>query len=208
MDRSKNKREQILDIAERSVLSKGFDATSIEEIVVEANITKGGFFYHFRDKNALAIALLKRAVSVEHAVNREILARARSLTDDPLQIVLIGLKLLAEYLENDERPDQGSLLATIVYQERLFNREVIDVTRELLNENDAMRLSMLQDIADKYELSDDIQLEDLARLFNAVMEGSMVQEKAFGDKTSRARNALLYRSYLKLLFARQKEVRQ
>ena len=50
-------RTRIMDIAQDAILQKGFDATSIEEIVAAAEITKGGFFYHFPDKNALARAL-------------------------------------------------------------------------------------------------------------------------------------------------------
>ena len=72
MELSKNKRDQILDVAERSVLSKGFNATSIEEIVAETGITKGGFFYHFRDKNELARALLERSIETVAASVNEI----------------------------------------------------------------------------------------------------------------------------------------
>lgn len=37
-------RNKILDVAQGGVLVKSFDATSIEEIVAAANITKSGFF--------------------------------------------------------------------------------------------------------------------------------------------------------------------
>jgi TetR/AcrR family transcriptional repressor of nem operon len=39
-------RERILEIAEAAVRAKGFETTSIEEIICEAGITKSGFFYH------------------------------------------------------------------------------------------------------------------------------------------------------------------
>ena len=42
-------RQRILETAQESILAKGFDATSIEEIVAAAEITRSGFFYHFRD---------------------------------------------------------------------------------------------------------------------------------------------------------------
>ncbi len=51
-------REKILELAEASVLQKGFGATSIEELIAGAGITKSGFFYHFKDKNDLAKALM------------------------------------------------------------------------------------------------------------------------------------------------------
>ena len=53
-------RERIMEIAEASVLAKGFGATSIEEVIAEAGITKSGFFYHFRDKNELAREMMLR----------------------------------------------------------------------------------------------------------------------------------------------------
>jgi AcrR family transcriptional regulator len=43
-------RQRLLDLAEEAVLAKGFAATSIEELIAAAGITKSGFFYHFRDK--------------------------------------------------------------------------------------------------------------------------------------------------------------
>ena len=42
MGKSQNKREQILEIAERAVLAKGFGATSIEEIYCR------GWYYKIR----------------------------------------------------------------------------------------------------------------------------------------------------------------
>ena len=47
-------RERILDVAYEAIVQKGFAATSIEELVEAAGITKSGFFYHFRDKNDMA----------------------------------------------------------------------------------------------------------------------------------------------------------
>ena len=90
-------RERLLEIAERAVLEKGFGATSIEELVAEAGITKNGFFYHFPNKNALALALLQRYFARDNALFDDVLARERGkLSNDPLEAFLIGLKLLAE----------------------------------------------------------------------------------------------------------------
>ena len=67
MSKGSDTRTRIMDIAEAAVLEKGFGGTSIEEIIEAAGITKSGFFYHFRDKNALALALLERYVETEDA---------------------------------------------------------------------------------------------------------------------------------------------
>ena len=44
MARGEETRQRILDVAQDAVLAKGFDATSIDEIVANAEITKSGFF--------------------------------------------------------------------------------------------------------------------------------------------------------------------
>lgn len=77
-------RERIMDIAQDAVLHKGFASTSIEEIIAEAGITKSGFFYHFRDKNDLAKALLRRYTDNEWRVFDQLFKKADELSEDPL----------------------------------------------------------------------------------------------------------------------------
>jgi AcrR family transcriptional regulator len=78
MPKGRATRERLLSIAERAVLAKGFTATSIDEIIAEAGITKSGFFYHFRDKNELALALIERYLVDDEAKLDALFARART----------------------------------------------------------------------------------------------------------------------------------
>lgn len=123
-------RLRILDVAQESILAIGFDATSIEEIVAGAAITRSGFFYHFPDKNALARALLERYLEEDRAIFGGIFARAAELSDDPLHRFLIALKLLAETMADLPNGHLGCIVATVCYQERLFDREVRELNRQ------------------------------------------------------------------------------
>src|ERR671912_962123 len=76
-------RERIMDLAYQSIVEKGFAATSIEELVEAAGITKSGFFYHFRDKDDLAKQLVARFIERDTRILDDLAARARSLSDDP-----------------------------------------------------------------------------------------------------------------------------
>src|SRR3546814_12595690 len=82
-------RERIMDIAEESMLHKGFSATSIEALVEAAGITKSGFFYHFKDKNDLARAIVSRFVQRDTAILDALRARARAPAAAPLTSVLL-----------------------------------------------------------------------------------------------------------------------
>ncbi|WP_437968115.1 TetR/AcrR family transcriptional regulator [Sorangium sp. So ce260] len=53
-------RERILDAAERLVVSRGVNQLTIEAVITEAGISKGGFFHHFATKDALLMAILDR----------------------------------------------------------------------------------------------------------------------------------------------------
>jgi TetR/AcrR family transcriptional regulator, transcriptional repressor for nem operon len=201
MARGSQTRAKIMDIAQDAVLAKGFDATSIEEIVASAEITKSGFFYHFRDKNALACALIERHIEVEDQLFDELLARARDLSDDPLQAALIGLKLLAELIEDMPGGHPGCIVATAVYQDRLFNRDVREANRRAVLGWRRRFRAMFDDIAEVYPVNDDVDLTHLADMVSSVIEGGLVMSRAVGEPLITAQQILLLRSYVKLLFS-------
>jgi TetR/AcrR family transcriptional regulator, transcriptional repressor for nem operon len=198
--RGSETRTRILDVAQEAVLAKGFDATSIEEIVAGAEITKSGFFYHFRDKNALALALLERHIAVEDQIFDDLFDRARELGEDPLQTMLIGLKLLAELLDDMPGGHPGCIVATAAYQDRLFDRNVREANaRAVLGWRKRFR-AMLDEIVAVYPLQDEVDLDHLADMVSTVIEGGLMMSRALGDPAITAQQVMLMRSYLKLQF--------
>ncbi len=201
MARGSETRAKIMDIAQDAVLSKGFDATSIEEIVASAEITKSGFFYHFRDKNALARALIERHIEVEEKLFDDLLGRARELSDDPLQSALIGLKLLAELIADMPGGHPGCVVATAVYQDRLFDRDVREANRRAVLGWRRRFRAMFDEVAEVYPVNDDVDLDHLADMVSSVIEGGLVMSRAVGEPLITAQQILLLRSYVKLLFS-------
>lgn len=201
MARGRETRNRIMDVAQDSVLAKGFDATSIEEIVASAEITKSGFFYHFRDKNALARALIERHIEVEKELFDDLLGRARQLSDDPLQAALIGLRLLAELIEDMPGGHPGCIVATAVYQDRLFDRDVHEANRRAVLGWRRRFRAMFDDIAQVYPMNDKVDLDHLADMVSSVIEGGIVMSRAVGEPRITPQQVMLLRSYVKLLFA-------
>ena len=190
-----------MDVAQEAVLAKGFDATSIEEIVAAANITKGGFFYHFPDKNALAKALIDRHILVEDELFDDVFARARELADDPLQVALIGLKLLAELIDDMPNGHPGCIVATAVYQDRLFNADVREANQRAVKGWRKRFRTVIDEIVAVYPPNDDVDLDHLADMVSGVIEGGLVVAKALGEPRATSQQVMLLRSYFKLLFA-------
>ena len=200
MARGKDTRERILDIAQESVLQKGFDATSIEEIVAGAEITKSGFFYHFRDKNALARALIERHIAFEDQLFDDLFGRAKELSDDPLQAALIGLKLLAELIEDMPGGHPGCVVATAVYQDRLFAADVREANRAAVLGWRRRFRTMFEEIAAVYPMRDPADVDAMADMVTSVIEGGIVVARAVGEPTITSQQVMLLRSYVKLQF--------
>jgi TetR/AcrR family transcriptional regulator, transcriptional repressor for nem operon len=193
-------RERIMDLAEDAIMSKGFAATSIEELVEAAGITKSGFFYHFRDKNDLARQLIARFVARDDAIFDQLTERARSLSDDPLQSFLIFLKLFAEMMDDLPNLHPGCLVASVTYQDRAFDREVSRLTREAVLSWRARFHDWLLEIADLYPPRLPVDLEALADQVNVTADGAIITSRAVGDKTVIGRQARLLHDFVKLLF--------
>lgn len=196
-------RTRILEIAQASVLQKGFDATSIEEIVAAAAITKGGFFYHFPDKNALARALIERHIAIEDEIFDGLWVRARELNDDPLHSALIGLRLLAEMLEDMPNGHPGCIVATAAYQDRLFDSEVRALNRRAVLGWRARFRRMFEEIAAVYPPREPVDLDALADMVSTVVEGGIVLGKALGEPHMIVGQILLLRQFLRRTFQPQ-----
>src|SRR5690349_6010087 len=58
-DRGHETRRRILDTAARVFAERGYLGTSLNELIKETGLAKGGFYFHFASKEALALACLQ-----------------------------------------------------------------------------------------------------------------------------------------------------
>jgi len=193
-------RDRILDVAYDSIIQKGFAGTSIDELVEAAGITKSGFFYHFRDKGDLARQLLIRFLAEDDEIMDSLTVRAQELVDDPLQRFLLFLNLYAEMVDEMEGLHPGCLVASIVYQEQVFDREIRRLNSEGVMRWRARFLSWLEAIDTKYEPVVPIDREALADGLSSIVEGSIVLAKALGDEKLMGRQLRLFRDMVKAAY--------
>lgn len=200
MKKGAETRDRILGIAEAAVLAKGFAATSIEEIIAEAGITKSGFFYHFRDKNELAREMVRRFIDTNERLFDDIFGRGHELAEDPLQAFLIGLKLLAETLAEVQSRHPGCIIASVCYQERLFDSQVVEMTRQFTVGWTARFRGYLEEIAAVHP-AHGVDLDDLAETLACLIDGGIILAKIMGDASRIERQVLSYRSFVKMAFS-------
>jgi len=199
--KKKDARERLLDAAEAAVLAKGFAATSIEELIAAVGITKSGFFYHFKDKAALAKALMLRYLERDRAILDELFRRADELNEDPLHGFLVGLKLFAEMVADLPAVHPGCLAASFAYQDQLFNREIRDLNRDGVLAWRRRFRERLEAIVERYPPRQEIDLDALADMVATVVEGGIVLGRVLQDPSVLPRQILLVRDYVRLVFS-------
>jgi AcrR family transcriptional regulator len=193
-------RERILALAEAAVLEKGFAATSIDELIAGAGITKSGFFYHFKDKRELAKALMQRYIDEHNGVLVDIFKRADELNEDPLHGFLVALRLFAEMMADLPGAHPGCLVSSFVYQDQLLSREVRELTVAGVDGWRRVFRDRLSAIAQRHPPRLAVALDDLADMANTLVDGGIILSKLMGDKEVLPRQIMLYREFVRAVF--------
>jgi AcrR family transcriptional regulator len=153
--RKRDSRESILQAAEEIVARRGPAHLTLETAANEAKVSKGGLFYHFRSKEALLEAMIRRSTQLletEHAKVAESLTGERN---GKLKANIIGT---LRHLEG-QRPVLTAVVAAIANDPKL-----VEPMRESFR-NDFQALCK--------EL--DLRMEDVAVIFLA-SQGLLLME--------------------------------
>ncbi len=197
-------REHILSTAETLILERGYSGTSIEQIIGQAGITKGGFFYHFSGKDDLARHLIMRYLEQDEAFFSGLQNRAGELTDDPLQQLLVFLKLMAEAMSDLPGAHPGCLVASFTYESHQFDPEIQKLNAEGLLSWRRIFSAMLDRAAEAYEFRDEQSTTELADMLTSVIEGGIIMSRCLNDSEILSNQLLQFRSYVGLLFGAQR----
>jgi AcrR family transcriptional regulator len=202
----KTARDRVLTLAEQLILQKGFAATSIEELIAGVGITKGGFFYHFRDKNDLARALLQRYLATNDRILADVFMRADAKGDTPLERLLIGIDNLADVLAEVQRDHPGCLVASFCYQDQLFSRDVVALMEQGNGRWRTLFSDRLADVAQHHALRWPIDMAALADMGIVLIDGGITQARLSHDATILPRQLRLYRTMIANIFAPERKL--
>jgi TetR/AcrR family transcriptional regulator, transcriptional repressor for nem operon len=189
-------RTRLLDAGRDVIRAKGYAATTLDDLCLEAGVTKGAFFHHFQNKEALGVAVAQEW----NAAARALFAAGRyHELGDPLERVL-GYVAFRKHLIVGELAQFTCLAGTVlqeVYDSSPPLREVC--ARSILDDAAALQA----DIAEAMALHGAVgewTAQSLARHMQAVIQGSFILAKATGDRET-AREGLDHLArYVELLF--------
>ena len=124
------RRQEILHAAEKLFFMKGYENTSVQDVLLEAGISKGGFYHHFESKTELL-------VEIGLARTEEGYERAEKAVNDCGGDAVQKLNLLFDvggFFEAGD-PDYINLMIRVIYQDGCVQlREMIKKLRVTMYE--------------------------------------------------------------------------
>ena len=105
-ERAGQTRRQLLDAAARAFAEKGFPAVTLQDIADRAEVTKGAVYFHFMNKEAVAVAVTQEFYTQLPAIADSVLARQLP----PLDAVAEFLLQTATFLRDNPVGQAGARL--------------------------------------------------------------------------------------------------
>ena len=104
MKKGERRKQELLQIAYRMFISRGYESTSVDEIIEEAGIAKGTFYYYFETKEQL----LEEVIGM--MIDRETEAAGQVLKAEiPIPQKIIGI-ISSLRPAKEEMPIEGALM--------------------------------------------------------------------------------------------------
>ena len=136
MRKGDEKRQEMLNVAERLFCLKGYEATSVQDILNVLHVSKGGFYHHFASKEALLETLFQQRAERGLELTEEHLADVTDVMKR-LNVLMYGFlplrkeeaDFIAMLMPMLDRPEGRAL--RLSYQESLEKTYLPMMAREL-----------------------------------------------------------------------------
>ncbi|HYD08746.1 MAG TPA: TetR/AcrR family transcriptional regulator [Acidimicrobiales bacterium] len=173
-------RQRILDAVGPMFNERGYQATSLADVMAATGLEKGGIYNHFASKDDLAVAAYERNAGLLADAIGDHVRAARPHAVDRLVAVLAAFRSFAH-----EPPFPGGCptLNTAVESAGLDPR-LRDLSRQrLLDLRDGLVGRLLRRGVELGQLRADLDVDELATTVAAGIEGALLLAQALGDPT-------------------------
>lgn len=176
------------------VLSKGFPATTVDEVCDRAGVTKGSFYHHFQSKEDLCVAAL-------NAYHSDVVAAFSgggwAGIEDPWLRLREFLRQCADVLTGPVMVD-GCMLGTLSLDLAESSPAIRELLSGMFDELRDLAGGLITQAADHRGV--EIDADRLGDHFLALIEGSIILAKARDDQAVRRHSMELFSEHLALLF--------
>ena len=191
---------RLLDAALTVIRTKGYSATTVDDICHAAGVTKGSFFHHFKTKDELALAAAEHFSSMADGL---FAAAPYHAASDPAERVLGYIDFRAAMLKH-QIPEYTCLLGTMVQETYSSHPAIREACDRYMSEHTA---EVAKDIAAAKKLhapNAKWNPECVAFYTQTVLQGSFIFSKAKGNSKVAVESLALLRSHLETLFNQTK----
>jgi TetR/AcrR family transcriptional repressor of nem operon len=189
-------RQKLLDAALSLIREKGYSSTSVDELCVQAGVTKGAFFHHFKSKDALAVAAANHWSEITAAFFENAPYHKHS---DPLERVLGYLDFRKVILKGDIA-EFTCLVGTMVQEIYGTNPNIRKACEASISGHAAKVEADIAEAIKRYRIRAPWTAESLALHTQAVLQGSFIMAKAKGGAAIAAASIDHLRRYIEFLF--------
>jgi TetR/AcrR family transcriptional regulator, transcriptional repressor for nem operon len=195
-DAKPDARSKLLDAALSVIRTKGYSATSVDELCSSAGVTKGAFFHHFKSKDELAVAAADYWSEMTGALFADAPYHDHA---NPLDRVLAYVAFRKALLQGGV-PEFTCLVGTMVqetYETAPAIREACErcITRHARTLEGDIEAAMRT-----RNMTPDWTASSLALHTQAVIQGAFILAKATGTAEIAADSIDHLRRYIELLF--------
>lgn len=191
-------RERLLAAAVRIIREQGFAATSVDDLCRAAGVTKGAFFHHFENKEALGVAAAKHWATVTTAL----FAGAPYHTpEDPLERLLAYVDFRAALITGRDIADFTCLVGTLAQEVHATSPAIRDAAGASILGHAATLIPDFEAAIARYGAPAGVTAESLARHTQSALQGGFILAKATGRPELALEAVAHLRLYLELLFA-------
>ena len=154
-------RDRLLRAAIKLFATRGFAATTVEEITEAADVAKGTFFNYFATKELLLADLIERRLEILRQAREEV-TRGNATLRDPLRRLM--RQLIAE-------PGRSRSMARCVLLAALNGGPVERVVQQIIIQGEEILREIMATGQQRGEISSLWRPDDLARLFQQLFYG-------------------------------------
>jgi TetR/AcrR family transcriptional repressor of nem operon len=169
-------RTRLLDASLQVIRSKGYAATTVEDICRAAGLTKGSFFHHFKGKDALALEAVRHWNDTTGAL---FAGAAYQRLADPRERLLAYIDLRAALIRG-EPADFTCLLGTLVQETYATHPALRKACEAGIRAHAATVARIAAEAKARYAPKAAWQPEGLALYTQAALQGAFILAKAGG----------------------------
>jgi AcrR family transcriptional regulator len=169
------RRRQILDAARRCFVRNGFHATSMQDVLAEANLSAGAVYRYFRGKDEIIAAIAGEAVAEVAGV----LDVAFGADDPPPLDEVLGAAFLA--IERVDAEQGFARLALQVWGEAVRSPALAEIIRGEVPRLRDRLARLVRVYQDRGLMAADAPAEQVAQVLVGLLPGFVFQHALLGD---------------------------